>query len=1483
MGKLRTINHPGIETQEIDMSGSTDQVGGCTTLVMGFFPQGESGKPVHPTTSAAVKSYFGTPETEAERYSYYACKTVFDNGGNLVAARIPYNNNSQYLTPATKYKIEEWSTKNIKEYGAPVESSRKITNTQRAIYSETELDGSTSPSKSEFFYRDGNFNNIGMYERTIHGSKTYGDSEETTFNVTAISSTGNVGSMNEYYELTFNKFETVCSYSFDGEEFTVSATVLDFDTGNTSISGTVENYSDLDELDEEVAPEGAIYEVSNSFSITDEGHYLSGDFAANSCFERLKVLGAGTNPIYITNSAEALEQAKNWAENEGFDAVVYAGDYGVDGAGDPDGHNVPYDTVIGYDSEGGTVNSYLPQTFIIIEDDEGIERTVVSYKSANGVDRINEDITDGRIMKVLNPTNDYSNGFGNYVATLNGSENTITWTSLDNTDGFFVFDRAIGDWRRIWDYYDDFDLQWSYTIVNKYSEFTYEVSDSLTNGEGGFNPENTLNDTNVWVNDAGTYMGQSVTSTLSASLDGKLHFKTEFSNGDLLWEFDLTPLFHHSNIDLDTDIEFLTEENSRYFNIEKKEFDKWESNTGETYGSYFYTETICSENKSDFYYDPTVSSPVTGFIDSYTDSAHGGLVKVIGIKSYYKSGEGTQYPEFDSNDYLELRIWNENKIKDITDVNKSNSDYFDIIRREYKGELVKNVYKIAKRDFKCVPLTSDVTVGYYPSTGVVNSDTLAIPAADKGDYDESKYPVIEDANPFGTGWMKVLTKINPTNSTVVYKEDDFYQLVSPYTRVEDIALAHSEKYKWIHWYIPKNDSEDVSEDKRILLSRTLGCEIKDVPLQLSEVENVVTILPDPDYRGFIPLNEFQDYRDEAKKPDENTIIIANITEQKFGSDMYNNAVVTDGESTAYDYSDEVLGIVPVLIGGFQALPRQSRIELPDGITNGRIFNALEAIKRGSSIENDPAPESDHVDIKAVTLNENGFVRTLGATGEYDAYESTYSNQMISCVPSIDLNANYKPNGAKMNYVTLAVCQLALSKVNDNKISMTVLETFTGSLDRTAKDDNGKSLFIDNIVNNEDNGSTYVRLFSNYKTTLTGQTSITESVREVTSPASNDTKVTLTVPTSVGTKLWWTKAKPSMSLGFTNEQTKKYISYATIVATMENVFDSLSNVDEIDLDLVMDAGLSTIANRIKKYCDDNPEETKTTYDVFYDKISSVEDVAGWKSICSKLTTFCQTTRKDCITLLDAPRSLCVKDNVKLVSPGSKYSVDYDILPKFNYIGGMNSSYAAGYCDWMLAVDDFTSKNVWLPPSIAAEGAVIYTDYNSNYWMPPAGQNRGNVTWAVDIAFNPNAQQQDSIYSKGWNYAISSSGNIMVWGQKTMLNSTSSFNRINIRRLFCRLERLTRKNSKWVIFEINNRRTRDIYKDRIDPIFSNVKAMGGIYDYQIICDERNNTPQVIMQNEFRSAFLIKPEYAAEYIILTFFNMNQDMDFSEAYSEL
>ena len=289
MGMLRTINHPGIEIQEVDMSGSTDQVGGTTTLVMGFFPQGESGKAVNPTTMASVKSYFGTPENEAERYAYYACKTVFDNGGKLVAARIPYNNNSQYLTPAVKYGIEEWATKHVKTYEKDP-TARRVVNQMTAEYVSTE-----APNKFDFVYDGDNDKGIGIYAHERLVSKNGDGTEPRTETVsTTISSTEHpavTSNVAAYYTLRFNDFDVVSSGSYSlvstGTR-TITAVVDEYSLNSKTISGDVNSYADLLALG---TSEGTVYRVIGTTTVEASGMYLNGTYAAHSCFEYINHTG----------------------------------------------------------------------------------------------------------------------------------------------------------------------------------------------------------------------------------------------------------------------------------------------------------------------------------------------------------------------------------------------------------------------------------------------------------------------------------------------------------------------------------------------------------------------------------------------------------------------------------------------------------------------------------------------------------------------------------------------------------------------------------------------------------------------------------------------------------------------------------------------------------------------------------------------------------------------------------------------------------------------------------------------------------------------------------------------------------------------------------------------------------------------------------------------------------------------------------------
>jgi phage tail sheath protein FI len=163
------------------------------------------------------------------------------------------------------------------------------------------------------------------------------------------------------------------------------------------------------------------------------------------------------------------------------------------------------------------------------------------------------------------------------------------------------------------------------------------------------------------------------------------------------------------------------------------------------------------------------------------------------------------------------------------------------------------------------------------------------------------------------------------------------------------------------------------------------------------------------------------------------------------------------------------------------------------------------------------------------------------------------------------------------------------------------------------------------------------------------------------------------------------------------------------------------------------------------------------------------------------------------------------------------------------------------------DDYTGDFFWCPPSIKATGVMINCDVNYQYWDAPAGLNRG-VIQCTDVAFSPTVKQAGPMYEKNWNYAIHyPNDGVVLEGQKTFQTKPSAFDRINVRRLFLRLERAAYQVSRYFVYEGHTAYTRQRLVDALDPYFKEAKNKGGIYDYIIKCDDENNPPEVIDRNE------------------------------------
>jgi len=339
---------------------------------------------------------------------------------------------------------------------------------------------------------------------------------------------------------------------------------------------------------------------------------------------------------------------------------------------------------------------------------------------------------------------------------------------------------------------------------------------------------------------------------------------------------------------------------------------------------------------------------------------------------------------------------------------------------------------------------------------------------------------------------------------------------------------------------------------------------------------------------------------------------------------------------------------------------------------------------------------------------------------------------------------------------------------------------------------------------------------------------------------------------------------------------------------------LSNIDLYDIDIVLDAGLSTIFTTCQtlgtNYFDDTVSmlqfvdglrTAKPTTDILGGNDTDASAIiTNWNVIFSQMNSFCQNTRKDCLLIADVYRNLLVDGpNLKTISQGSYNFGQYIYSPLKHLLYNANTSYACIYGTWAKVFDSFSSQQVWIPFSGVAGQLMGNTDANFKPWFAPAGFTRGLVQTITDIAFYPNQAQRDQLYPLSINpVAFFPGEGFVVMGQKTLLDKPSAFDRINVRRLFLVLEKQTRNTVKYFIFEPNTLFTRSSLVNVINPIFDDAKNTEGVYDYLIVCDERNNTPEVIDQNQLIVDIYIKPVRTAEFILVNFIATRTSQNFQE-----
>ena len=252
-----------------------------------------------------------------------------------------------------------------------------------------------------------------------------------------------------------------------------------------------------------------------------------------------------------------------------------------------------------------------------------------------------------------------------------------------------------------------------------------------------------------------------------------------------------------------------------------------------------------------------------------------------------------------------------------------------------------------------------------------------------------------------------------------------------------------------------------------------------------------------------------------------------------------------------------------------------------------------------------------------------------------------------------------------------------------------------------------------------------------------------------------------------------------------------------------------------------------------------------------------------------------SRKDCIAFISP-----FNGNQVATSGGAALSPADQLTNTVNYFSSIgSSSYVILDSGIKYTYDRFNDKYRYIGCNGDVAGLCVSTSAILDDWFSPAGLNRGAVQNVVKLAFNPNKAQRDELYTNRINPIVSLPGaGPVLFGDKTGLASPSAFDRINVRRLFLNVEKRARGLAEGVLFEQNDTTTRSNFSASIGSYLAEVQARRGLTDFLVVCDETNNTPEVIDRNEFVAELFLKPTRSINFVTVTVTATRTGVSFAE-----
>lgn len=198
---------------------------------------------------------------------------------------------------------------------------------------------------------------------------------------------------------------------------------------------------------------------------------------------------------------------------------------------------------------------------------------------------------------------------------------------------------------------------------------------------------------------------------------------------------------------------------------------------------------------------------------------------------------------------------------------------------------------------------------------------------------------------------------------------------------------------------------------------------------------------------------------------------------------------------------------------------------------------------------------------------------------------------------------------------------------------------------------------------------------------------------------------------------------------------------------------------------------------------------------------------------------------------------------------------------------DNSYAAAYYPWVQVNAPNTGKLTWVPPSTIIPSVFAYNDRVAAPWFAPAGFTRGGLS-VIQAERKLSPSDRDTLYAANVNPIGTFPGQgVVAYGQKTLQKKATALESINVRRLLIELKSHIGQVANNLVFEQNTNATRNRFLAQTNPYLESIQQRQGLYAYQVIMDDTNNTADVIDRNQLVGQVFIQPTRTSEYVILDF----------------